>query len=140
MTLSTGPVFFANWFAAPGISEVSWQWICPQKWPPGALCSCTFCCPLGAGHMAQPGTDQYQSRVSVRESTNNTGAAADLPVQPFSDIVGTDTDSVCTGEIAVSQCFLHASTFLAASFSFMECSLSTTVLALSRAALLLSRA
>ena len=36
--------------------------------------------PLGAGHMAQPGTDQHQSRVSVREATYHTGAASELPV------------------------------------------------------------
>lgn len=36
--------------------------------------------PLCAGHMAEPGTDQHESRVAVREAANNTGAAADLPV------------------------------------------------------------
>ena len=37
--------------------------------------------PLGAGHMAQPGTDQLQGRVSVWEAANHTGASSDLPVQ-----------------------------------------------------------
>jgi len=36
--------------------------------------------PPGAGHMAQPGTDQHQSRVAVRETAYHTGAAANLPV------------------------------------------------------------
>ena len=36
--------------------------------------------PLGASHMAEPGTDQHESRVAVREAANYTGAAADLPV------------------------------------------------------------
>lgn len=31
--------------------------------------------PLGTGHMAQPGTDQYESGVTVPESTLHTGAA-----------------------------------------------------------------
>ena len=46
--------------------------------------------PLSTGRMAQPGTDQHQSRVTVRETANHTGAAANLPVQPLNDIVGTD--------------------------------------------------
>ena len=36
--------------------------------------------PLGAGHMAQPGTDQHESRVTVRETAHHTGTAADLPI------------------------------------------------------------
>ena len=39
--------------------------------------------PLGTGHMAQPGTDQHEGRVAIREATYHTGAAANLPVQPF---------------------------------------------------------
>ena len=42
--------------------------------------------PLGAGHMTQPGTDQHESRVTVRETAHYTGTAADLPVQPFNNI------------------------------------------------------
>ena len=63
---------------------------------------------LGTSHMAEPGTDQHQSRVAVREAANYTGAAADLPVQPLNDIVSTDTSPVLAGKIAVSQCFLNA--------------------------------
>ena len=40
-------------------------------------------------HMAQPDTDQHQSRVAVRETTRHTDTAADLPVQlinPFAYI------------------------------------------------------
>ena len=98
-----------------------------------------FVAPLGAGHMAQPGTDQHQSRVTVRETTHHTGAAADLPVQPLNDIVGTDARPVFAGKIAVGKSLLMpSSTFLAASFSFMERSSSTTALAFCRAAFLLS--
>ena len=39
-----------------------------------------FVSPLGTGYMAQPGTDQHQGRVAVRETAHHTGAAADLPV------------------------------------------------------------
>ena len=64
--------------------------------------------PLGAGHMAQPGTDQHKCRVTVREADNYTSAAADLPVQPFNHIVGADASPVLTGKIAVSQRFLNS--------------------------------
>ena len=37
--------------------------------------------PLGAGHMVQPGTDQHESRMAVRETAYHTSAAADLTVQ-----------------------------------------------------------
>ena len=47
--------------------------------------------PLGTSYMAQPGTDQHEGRVAVRETARHTGAAADLPVQPLNDIVGADT-------------------------------------------------
>ena len=53
--------------------------------------------PLSAGHMAQPGTDQHQGRVSVREAAHHTGAAADLPVESFNDVIGTDASPVLAG-------------------------------------------
>ena len=43
--------------------------------------------PLGASYMAEPGTDQHQSRIAIREAAHYSGAAADLPVEPFNDIV-----------------------------------------------------
>ena len=58
--------------------------------------------------MAQPGTDQHEGRVAIREATYHTGAAANLPVQPFNDIVGADTSPVLAGKIAVGQRFLYA--------------------------------
>lgn len=42
--------------------------------------------PLGAGHMAQPGTDQHESKVTARDTSHHTSTAADLPVPPFNDI------------------------------------------------------
>ena len=52
--------------------------------------------PLGTGHMAEPGTDQHEGGVAVRETAYHPGAAADLPVEPFYDIVGTDANPVFT--------------------------------------------
>lgn len=66
-----------------------------------------FAAPLGAGHMAQPGTDQHQCRVTVREATHHASAAAGLPVQQFNHIVGADTRPVLAWEIAVGQRFLN---------------------------------
>ena len=68
--------------------------------------------PLGTGHMAQPSTDQHESRVDVRETANHTGAAADLAVQPFNDIVSTDTSPVFTWKIAVGQRFFNTVFYL----------------------------
>ena len=72
--------------------------------------------PLGAGHMAQPGTDQHEGRVAIREAAHHTGAAADLPVQPFNDVVGADTSPMFAGKIAVGQRFLNAILYLLGCF------------------------
>ena len=66
-----------------------------------------FVAPLSSGHMAQPGTDQHQSRVAVRECAHHTGPAADLPVQSLNHIVGADPGPVLIGEITVSQRLLN---------------------------------
>ena len=71
-----------------------------------------FVAPLGTSYMAQPGTDQHEGRVAVRETAHHTGAAADLPVQPLNDIVGADTGPVFAGEIAVGQSLLNAIFYL----------------------------
>ena len=60
-----------------------------------------FVAPLGAGHMAQPGADQHQSGVAIRECTNHTGTSADLPVQPFNHVVRADPGPVLVGKITV---------------------------------------
>ena len=59
--------------------------------------------------MAEPGTDQHQSRIAIREAAHYSGAAADLPVEPFNDIVGADTSPVFAGKVAVSQRLLNTS-------------------------------
>lgn len=64
--------------------------------------------PLGAGHMAQPGTDQHQSRVAVWATTHELGTATDLSIQSFNNIVGVDASPVFAGKIAVGQGFFDA--------------------------------
>ena len=94
--------------ADSGMNKVSHQWRHPQGPPPDASYSYTSCSPVGAGHMAQPGTDQHESRIALRKTAHHTGMAADLPVQSFNDIVDTDTSPVFSGKIAVGQCFFNA--------------------------------
>ncbi len=68
--------------------------------------------PLGTGHMAQPGKDQHEGGVSVREAPHRTGAAMELPVQPLNDFVGTNASSVFGGKIAVGKRLLHVVLYL----------------------------
>ena len=63
--------------------------------------------PLGTGYMAQPGADQHEGRVTIREGLHHTGPAADLPVQPLNHIVGADPGPVLVGKITVGQRFLN---------------------------------
>ena len=63
--------------------------------------------PLCAGHMAQPGTNQHQGGVSIREAAHYPSTAANLPVQPLNDIVGADACPVFAGKIAVGKRFLN---------------------------------
>ena len=87
---------------------VSRQWRRPRQKPPTAPCSCTPCCPI----MARAGTGQHEGAVAVREAARHTGAAEELPVQPFDDAIGTDAGPVRTGKTAVSQRFLNAALHL----------------------------
>ena len=57
--------------------------------------------------MAKSDADQHEGRVAIGESTHHPGAAADLPVEPFNNIVGTDASPVLAGEAAVGQGFLN---------------------------------
>ena len=59
--------------------------------------------PLGAGHMAEPGTDQHKGRIAIREGAYHPGAAADLPVEPFDHIVGADPRPMLVGELTIGQ-------------------------------------
>ena len=62
---------------------------------------------VAPGHMAQPGTDQHEGRITVRKTAYYTGAAADLPVQPLNDIIGADASPVFAGEIAIVEHLGH---------------------------------
>lgn len=64
--------------------------------------------PLGSGYMTQPGTDQHQCRISIREGTDYSCPAPDLPVHPLDDIVGPDLHPMLRGEVTVGQRFLNA--------------------------------
>ena len=67
-----------------------------------------FAAPLGARHMAEPGTDQHQGRVAIGECPHHPRPSADLPVQPLNHVVGADARPVLAGKIAVGQRFLDA--------------------------------
>ena len=68
-----------------------------------------FVAPLGASHMAQSGTDQHEGRVTIREGTNHTGPAADLPIEPLDDIVGPDAGPMLERKLTVAGLFLSES-------------------------------
>ena len=65
----------------------------------------TFCCPFG---YRPHGTDQHKGRVVVWEVPYYTGTPSDLPIQPLSGIVGTDTAPVFAGKVALGQSFPNA--------------------------------
>ena len=64
--------------------------------------------PLDTCHMAQPGADQHQGGISIRERPHHPRPPADLPVQPLDHVVGTDARPVFAGKIAVGQRLLNA--------------------------------
>ena len=89
--------------------------------------------------MAQSGTDQHEGGVAVRKTPHHPSAAADLPVEPLNDVIGTDASPVFAGKIAVGKRLLNAIFHLLSGLlQLMEQSSSTTAFAFSLAALLLS--
>lgn len=42
--------------------------------------------PLTTGNVLQSGTDQHESRVPIRETTDHSGPSTDLSVQSFKDV------------------------------------------------------
>ena len=64
--------------------------------------------PLGASHVAQPGADQHQGGVPVRERPHHPRPTADLTVQPLDHIVGADACPMLAGKIAIGQRLLNA--------------------------------
>ena len=63
--------------------------------------------PLGARHMAEPGADQHQGGVAVRERPYHSRPSADLPVQPLDHVVGTDARPVLAGKNAILVSKVH---------------------------------
>ena len=66
--------------------------------------------------MAEPGANQHQGGVAIRERSHHEGSTADLPVQPLDYIVGTDARPMLAGKIAVGQRLLNAVLDLLGSF------------------------
>ena len=64
--------------------------------------------PLGTRHVAEPGADQHQGGVAVRECPCHPRPSADLTVQPLDHVAGTDARPVFAGKIAVGQGLLNA--------------------------------
>ena len=64
--------------------------------------------PLGAHHVAEPGADQHQGGISVRERPHHPRPSADLTVQPLNHVVGADTRPMLAGKIAVGQRLFNA--------------------------------
>lgn len=59
--------------------------------------------PLNTGYMERPGTERHEGRVAIGETAHHTGAAANLPVERFYGIVGTDASPMFAGKIAVGK-------------------------------------
>ena len=64
--------------------------------------------PLSADHMTKSGADQHEGGVAIWNVAYYTGAAVNLPVQPFNHIIGADTGPVFAGEIAAGHRLLNA--------------------------------
>ena len=64
--------------------------------------------PLSARRVAEPGADQHQGRISVRECPHHPRPSADLTVQPLDHVAGTDARPVLAGKSTVGQRLLNA--------------------------------
>ena len=62
-----------------------------------------FVAPLSSGNVSETGTNEHQRRVAIRKTTDNPCTSADLPVQPFDDVVRPNPRPVLRWEFAVSQ-------------------------------------
>ena len=72
--------------------------------------------PLGARHMAEPGADQHEGEVAVREGLHHAGTSADLPVQPFNHVVRADPGPVLMRTAFPQRCPLPSWRPLSVSF------------------------
>ena len=60
-----------------------------------------FVAPLCPSHVPQPGADQHQGRIPIREGPNYPCAAADLPIEPLDGVVGADAGPVFGREVTI---------------------------------------
>ena len=67
-----------------------------------------FVAPLRTGNMSEAGTNEHQRRVAIRKATDNPCTSANLPVQPFDDVVRSNPRPVLRWEFAVSQRLINA--------------------------------
>ena len=77
--------------------------------------------PLRPCNVPQPGAEQHQRRVPVRETAHHARPAPDLTVQPFNGVVGADSRPVLRREVAVGQRFLNAVLHLLGGFLELHC-------------------
>lgn len=56
----------------------------------------------------QSHTDQYEGGIAIRETAHHTGTVADLPVQPFNNIISVDVSPVFGGKITISNSLLNS--------------------------------
>ena len=54
--------------------------------------------PLGTCHMTEPGADQHQGGVAVRERPYHSRPSADLTVQPLNHVVSADARPMLLGK------------------------------------------
>ena len=64
--------------------------------------------PLGTGNMPQPGADQHQRRVPIRETADHPGPSPDFPIQSLNHIVRSDLCPMLRREVTIGQRFFEA--------------------------------
>lgn len=104
----SGQELFSLWFADSAANGVSQQWRILNGNLQMLHVHVLLVFPLVIGHMAQSYTSQHQT-VGTLPTTRVQRQISRFGVQPFNDIVCTDTGSVLAGKSAVSQCFFNAS-------------------------------
>ncbi len=58
--------------------------------------------------MAEPGTDQHQCRIAVRECTDDPRSASYLTIQAFNHVVRSDSGPVFKWKIHIGECCLNS--------------------------------
>ena len=63
--------------------------------------------PLGTGNVTQPGADQHQRRVPIRETADHPGPSPDFPIQSLNHIVRSDLCPMLRREVTIGQRFFE---------------------------------